>query len=485
MSGKLTLFAIMEGLEYKLIAGQDTPVSGIAYDSRTVQEGDVYFALKGQNFDGSEFIDDAIEKGCSAVVTEDEIDTSFAPMLKTSNSRSALAFASSAFYGHPSRELKLLGITGTNGKTSVAFILRYLLQSACHTTSIMGTVGNDFGSGLTQGKLTTPEAPEINRFLRNAVKAGSTHAVMEVSSHSLKMKRTAGLAFDVALFTNLTHDHLDFHGDFESYKESKAKLFKSLSPSAKAILNKDDPAWEELISSSSAGIITYSLSDSTADFHATAYSYDSAGIRITLATPKVEAEIASSLVGEFNVYNLVAAYAAAEAAGAEPSGDLRELPQIPGRLEKISIDADFTLLVDYAHTPDALRNAIKASRELLSGTGKLITLFGCGGDRDKEKRPLMGEVASTLSEFTIITSDNPRGEKPEDIISEILTGIDSKASFDSVPERRSALKMALDIAETGDVVLIAGKGHEDYQETMGVKTRFSDKEVLEEIMRSN
>ena len=485
MSGKLTLFGIMEGLEYRLIAGQDTPVSGIAYDSRAVQEGDVYFALKGQNFDGAEFINDAIEKGCSAVVTEEEIDMSFAPLLKTSNTRFALAFASSAFYGHPSRDLKLLGITGTNGKTSVAFILRQLLQSAGHTTAIMGTVGNDFGSGLTESKLTTPEAPEINRFLRDALKAGSTHAVMEVSSHSLSMKRTAGLAFDVALFTNLTHDHLDFHGDFESYRESKAKLFSSLSPSAKAVLNKDDPAWEELISSSPAGVITYSLSDSTADYHATSYSYDSAGIRINLATPKIETEIVSSLVGEFNVYNLVAAYAAAEVVGAKPSGDLRELPQIPGRLEKILIDADFTVIVDYAHTPDALRNAIKASRELLSGTGKLITLFGCGGDRDKEKRPLMGEVASTLSEFIIITSDNPRSEKPEAVIGEILTGIDSKASFEPIPDRRTALKKALNIATTGDVVLIAGKGHEGYQEIMGVKTKFSDKEVVEEIMGSN
>lgn len=485
MSEALTLFEIMEGLEYKLIAGQDTPVSGIAYDSRAVQEGNVYFALKGQNFNGAEFIDDAVEKGCSAVVTEEEIDTSFAPLLKTSDSRSALAFASSAFYGHPSRDLKLLGITGTNGKTSVAFILRYLLQSAGHTTAIMGTVGNDYGSGLIESNLTTPEAPEINRFLRDALKAGSTHAVMEVSSHSLSMKRTAGLTFAVALFTNLTHDHLDFHGDFDSYRESKAKLFSSLSPSAKAILNKDDPAWEELISSSSAGIITYSLSDSTADYHAASYSNDSAGTRINLVTPKIETEIASSLVGEFNVYNLVGAYAAAEAAGAKPSGDLSELPQIPGRFEMLQINSDFTLLVDYAHTPDALKNAIEASRNLLSGTGKLITLFGCGGDRDKAKRPLMGEVASTLSEFTIITSDNPRGEKPEDIINEILTGIDSKASFDSIPDRRAALKTALNIAKTGDVVLIAGKGHEDYQETMGVKTRFSDKEVLEEIMRSN
>lgn len=485
MSGALTLFEIMEGLEYKLIAGQDTPVSGIAYDSRTVQEGDVYFALKGENFNGVEFINDAVEKGCSAVVTEEEIDTSFAPLLKTLDSRSALAFASSAFYGHPSRDLKLLGITGTNGKTSVAFILRYLLQSAGHTTAIMGTVGNDYGSGLIDSKLTTPEAPEINRFLRDALKAGSTHAVMEVSSHSLSMKRTAGLTFDVALFTNLTHDHLDFHGDFDSYRESKAKLFNSLSPTAMAILNIDDPAWEELISSSSAEIITYSLSDSTADYHATSYSNDSAGTRINLVTPKIETEIASSLVGEFNVYNLVAAYAAAEAVGAKPSGDLSELPQIPGRFEMLQINADFTLLVDYAHTPDALRNAIEASRELLSGTGKLITLFGCGGDRDKAKRPLMGEVASTLSEFAIITSDNPRNEKPEDIISEILKGIDSKASFESIPDRRAALKTALNIAKTGDVVLIAGKGHEDYQETMGVKTRFSDKEVLEEIMRSN
>ena len=484
MSGTHTLFEIMEGLEYSIISGQDKPISGIAYDSRVVKEGDVYFALKGQQFDGAEFINDAIDKGCSAVVTEEEIDGSFVTLLKTSDSRSALAFASSAFYGHPSHDLKLLGITGTNGKTSVAFILRYLLQSTGHMTAIMGTVGNDYGSGMTESKLTTPEAPEINKFLRDALKAGSTHAVMEVSSHSLKMKRAAGLAFDVALFTNLTHDHLDFHGDFDSYRESKAMLFNGLSRSAKAVVNKDDPAWEKVVSSSPAGIVTYSMSDSSADYHAASYSHSSDGLRIDLATPENDIEITSSLVGEFNVYNLMAAYAAAEAVGAKPDGDLGELPQIPGRLEKITVNADFTVLVDYAHTPDALRNAITAARELLSGTGKLVTVFGCGGDRDKEKRAVMGEIASTLSEFIIITSDNPRNEKPEDIISEIIKGIDPKTPFDSIPDRRAALKMALKIATTGDVILIAGKGHEDYQETMGVKTKFSDKETIAEIMGS-
>ena len=482
MSGTLTLFEIMEGIEYTLKSGQDTPVSGIAYDSRTLQEGDVYFALTGGTFDGAEFIDDAIEKGCSAVVTEKAVDRSFAPLLITTDSRSALAFASSAFYGHPSRELKLIGITGTHGKTSVAFILRYLLQSDGHRTAIMGTIGNDLGSGLIESKLTTLEAPEINKFLRDALKTGSTHAVMEVSSHSLSMKRTAGLAFDVALFTNLTHDHLDFHGDFDSYRESKAMLFNDLSSSSKAILNKDDSSWEKMVSSSPAGLITYSLSDSTADYHAESYSYSSDGLRLNLITPDAETEIKSSLVGEFNIYNLMAAYAAAEAVGAEPGSDLSELPQIPGRLEKISIDSDFTVLVDYAHTPDALKNAINASREILSGSGKLITVFGCGGDRDREKRPLMGKVASTLSDFTIITSDNPRGEKPEAVISEILTGMVSKAPFESIPDRRAALKRALKIAGTGDVVLIAGKGHEAYQEVMGVRTKFSDKEALIELM---
>ncbi len=483
MSGTLTLFELMEGLEYTQIAGNDTPVNGIAYDSRTLQEGDVYFALKGGTFDGDDFISDVIEKGCSAVITQDDLRySSTLPTLKTPDTRLALALASSTFYGHPSRQLKLIGITGTNGKTSVAFILRYLLQSVGNKTAIMGTVGYDFGSGMTESRLTTPEAPEINKFLQNALKAGSTHAVIEVSSHSLYMKRAAGLAFDVALFTNLTQDHLDFHGDIDSYRESKAKLFVGLDSSAKAVLNKDDPAWEQLASSSSAEIITYSLSDSTADYHVTSYSHSSDGLRVNLVTPEIKTEIASSLVGEFNVYNIISAYAAAEAVGAKPDSGLSELPQIPGRLEKLSLDSDFTLFVDYAHTPDALKNAINAAREVLGDSGKLITLFGCGGDRDKEKRPIMGEVASTLSDFTIITSDNPRSEKPEDIIKEIVAGIETNAQFDSVPDRRAALKMALKIASTGDVVLIAGKGHEEYQELMGIRNRFSDKEVVKELM---
>lgn len=474
----------MEGIEYKDLTGNDAVVSGIAYDSRAVQKGDVYFALKGENFDGAQFIPDAIERGCSAVVSVDYENTTEVPVLTTPDTRLALAYASSAFYGNPSRNLKLIGITGTNGKTSVAHILRYMLQSAGCKTAILGTVGHDYGEGIEKSSLTTPEAPELNRFLRKAVNEGSSHAVMEVSSHSLALKRVRGLDFDVAVFTNLTHDHLDYHKNFESYRNAKGLLFKELKDSAYAVINIDDESSNYMSTMTSANVATFSISDSSADYQALSHTYSDRGMKISLSIPKGALDIESPLSGEFNVYNLMAAFTAVEVLGVNTDSaveNLTNLSQIPGRFEKIDSDAGFTIIVDYAHTPDALENTMIAAGELRAPDSRLITVFGCGGDRDVEKRPIMGKLASSLSDLVIVTSDNPRSEPPESIISGITQGM-NKDNFKAIEDRRSAIGHALAEANSGDVVLVAGKGHEDYQEINGVRKPFSDKEVIKELL---
>jgi len=474
----------MEGVEFNDNKGIDAVISGIAYDSRAVQNGDVYFALTGENFDGAEFIADALKRGCSAVVSRDYDNSSEVPALTTSDPRLALAYASSAFYGNPSGKLKLIGITGTNGKTSVAHILRYMLESAGCKTAILGTVGHDYGAGIEKSTLTTPEAPELNRFLRKAVDEGSSHAVMEVSSHSLALKRVRGLDFDVAVFTNLTHDHLDYHKNFDSYRNSKGSFFKELKDSAYAVINIDDDASGFMSTLTSANVVTFSISDSTSDYQALSHIYSDRGMKISLSIPRGTVDIESPLSGEFNVYNLLAAFSAVEVLGVK--GDhaienLTELSQIPGRFEKIDSRADFTIIVDYAHTPDALKNTMLAAQEMTGNNGRLITLFGCGGDRDIEKRPVMGQLASSHSDLVVVTSDNPRSESPESIISGITQGMDNY-NFKAIEDRRSAISYALSEAKSGDVVLVAGKGHEDYQEINGVRIPFSDKEIIKEIL---
>jgi len=474
----------MEGIEYKDLRGTDTAISGIAYDSRSVREGDVYFALSGENYNGEQFIPDAIERGCSAVVSREYDKTPDLPAVTTSDPRLALAYASSAFYGNPSRELKLIGITGTNGKTSVAHILRYMLQSAGYKTAILGTVGHDYGEGIEKSSLTTPEAPELNRFLRKAVDESSTHAVMEVSSHSLALKRVSGLDFDVAVFTNLTHDHLDYHKNFESYRNSKGLFFSDLKDSAYAVINIDDESAGYMSTLTSANVVTFSISDSSADYQAISHTFSERGMKISLSIPRGTVNIESPLSGEFNVYNLIAAFSAVDQLGVKADNaieNLADLSQIPGRFEKIESDAGFTIIVDYAHTPHALENTMKAARELTAPDGRLITVFGCGGDKDVEKRPIMGKLASSLSDLVIVTSDNPRSEPPENIISDIINGM-IKDNYSSIKERRSAINHALTEANNGDVVLVAGKGHEDYQEINGIRKPFSDKDVIKEFL---
>ena len=366
----------------------------------------------------------------------------------------------------------------------MAHILRYMLQSAGCKTAILGTVGHDYGAGIEKSTLTTPEAPELNRFLRKAVDEGSSHAVMEVSSHSLALKRVRGLDFDVAVFTNLTHDHLDYHKNFESYRNAKGMFFKELKDSAYAVINIDDEASNYMSTMTAANVVTFSISDSSADYQALSHSYSDRGMEISLSIPRGTVNIESPLSGEFNVYNLLAAFSAVESLGVKGDHaieDLTELSQIPGRFEKIDSDADFTIIVDYAHTPDALENTMLVAKELTDTNSRLITLFGCGGDRDVEKRPVMGRLASSLSDLVIVTSDNPRSESPESIISGITQGMD-KDNFKSIEDRRSAITYALSEAKSGDVVLVAGKGHEDYQEINGVRKPFSDKEIIKEIL---
>jgi UDP-N-acetylmuramoyl-L-alanyl-D-glutamate--2,6-diaminopimelate ligase len=470
-------------------------VTGIAYDSRTVEPGNVFVALKGQHTDGMLFVQQAIDRGAIAVVSAEQAPSSVnVPWSTVHDPRLALAFLADAFYQHPSAEMQVVGITGTNGKTTTAYLVAALFEAAGIRCGVLGTVVYKVGHEVREATRTTPEPPDVQMLLREMVTAGCGACAMEVSSHALSLSRVDGMSFSAAVFTNLTRDHLDFHGDMETYFQAKRRLFDMLSADAPCLINIDDPRGAGL-AESVPHPVTYAI-NRTADIMPGPLSFSLAGLAFDIRTPRGAVLVRSPLVGRPNVYNILAAVATAVALDLPLDAierGVQSLKGVPGRFQIVSSPNDeVTVVVDYAHTDDALRNLLETARPLASG--RLITVFGCGGDRDRTKRPLMGAVAGRLSDLIIVTSDNPRTEDPHRIIEEVHRGLtadtrrNSAQAVVTVVDRREAIGKAIEMARPGDLVLIAGKGHEKYQVIGDRVLPFDDVAVAREALgrrRSN
>ncbi len=470
-------------------------VTGVAYDSRRVDPGQVFVALKGLHADGASFARQAIERGAVAIVSDQPAPPDVSISWTTvTDSRQALAMLSAAFYGHPSSQMQVIGITGTNGKTTTAFLIASIFDAAGRRCGVLGTVGHRIGDDMRAATHTTPEAPEVQHMLRQMSERGCGVCAMEVSSHALSLRRVDGVTFAAGVFTNLTRDHLDFHPDMEAYFQAKRRLFEMLPPDAPSLVNLDDPRGAALTEVGRRPV-TYAV-NRPADITTGPLSFSLEGLAFDVRTPRGTLQVRSSLVGRPNVYNILAAVSTATALDVSFDAierGLTALSGVPGRFQIVSRPKDeLTVVVDYAHTDDALRNLLETTRPLTHG--QLITVFGCGGDRDRTKRPLMGAVAGRLSDLILITSDNPRSEDPGRIIEEIRRGItantrrDSAQQLFSMVDRREAIAKAIELARPGDVVLIAGKGHEKYQVIGEEMLPFDDVTVAQDALnrrRSN
>ncbi|MFN7946658.1 MAG: UDP-N-acetylmuramoyl-L-alanyl-D-glutamate--2,6-diaminopimelate ligase [Blastocatellia bacterium] len=467
--------------------------SAVTHDSRRVVPGGIFVAITGAHTDGNNFVQEAMKRGALAVISEKARPADFEGVwLQVADARAALAQAAAAVHGHPSHKLKLVGITGTNGKTTTAHLVESIFRAAGEVPAMMGTISYRIGNEQVNAEFTTPEASEIQDFLRRAVDAGSRYAVMEVSSHAIDLRRVEGLRFEVAAFTNLTQDHLDYHRTMDEYFAVKRRLFEgrigsSVEQPAHSVINLDDPRGAELKALGGAATLTYAL-DAEADITTEARNFGLTGLHFTARTPPGELEINSSLVGRPHAYNCLCAAGIGLALGFDREVIARGIAEcrlVSGRFERASgAEDDITVIVDYAHTPDALVNVLRTVRDALRGQGgRVITVFGCGGDRDKTKRPLMGEAAAQLSDYVIATSDNPRSEDPEAILRDIEPGLKSTSTpFEMITDRRAAIFRAITQAAPGDVVMIAGKGHETYQILATGKIHFDDREVAREAL---
>jgi UDP-N-acetylmuramoyl-L-alanyl-D-glutamate--2,6-diaminopimelate ligase len=467
-------------------------LGGIAYDSRQVVSHGVFFGLRGEHADGASFAGQAVARGASLIVAESMPAPALErPWLIVRDARRTLAAAAAAWYGHPSRQMQVVGITGTNGKTTTAYLMAAIFEAAGASCGLLGTVAYRIGKQEREATRTTPEAPDVQRMLREMADAGCGAAVMEASSHALALHRVDDIRFAAAIFTNLTREHLDYHHDMDRYFAAKRRLFDMLEPGVPAVVNLDDPRGPELAASVSQPV-TYGI-DRRADIMPGPLSFSLEGLRFEIRTPRGSLNVASPLVGRPNVYNILAAVGAATALDipfAEIERGVASLARVPGRFQVVSDAADeITVLVDYAHTDDALRNLLETARPLSSG--RLITVFGCGGDRDRSKRPLMGAVAARLSDVVIVTSDNPRSEDPQRIIEEIQRGLAAGAARDpkrepaaqlAIVDRRAAILKAVQLARAGDLVLVAGKGHEKTQVIGDRALPFDDVAVATEAL---
>ncbi len=458
--------------------GPDVEVSSLAYRSSSVTQGALFFCVRGFTSDGHEFAPDAVERGAVALVCERPLDLGV-PEVIVPDARAAMPAAAARFYGDPTSELRVVGITGTNGKTTTAFLVRALLEAAGVQTGLLGTVKSVVGGREEPVERTTPEAIDLQATFRRMLDAGDRACAIEVSSHALELGRAEGIRFACRVFTNLTQDHLDFHETMENYYLAKRKLFEE--PGVPSVVNLDDEYGRRL-AGEIEGAVTYAI-DRDADYRARDVRFDPAGSSFTCDTPDGPLAIETRLPGLFNVQNSLAGIAAARSLGVEPEAirrGLAEADRVPGRFEPVDEGQDFTVLVDYAHTPEALENVLRAARGITSG--RLHVVFGAGGDRDRAKRPLMGRAASELADRVIVTSDNPRSEQPEAIVDEVLAG--TSADAERAVDRRRAIAHAVESAAAGDVVVIAGKGHEQGQEFEGGrKEPFDDVTVAREALR--
>src|SRR5215469_247669 len=485
----MTFLDLLAGAEVLAQSG-NPQVTGVEYDSRRVKPGNVFVAMRGEASDGNRFLSQAIRAGAVAVVTDSDETPRDVAWARVAHGRRALAVVSQNFYGHPAGRLALTGITGTNGKSTTAFSIESILSAAGRKCALVGTIEYHVAGKVLPAPHTTPEALELQRIFRQAADHGASEVVMEVSSHALAQGRTYGIPFEVGVFTNLTRDHLDYHATMEEYFAAKRILFeRSEIPEPRcAVLNVDDEAGVRLAKFSkgqSSRVITYGLLHG--DVHATQVEITAHGTRFRVVTPDDTIPVDSRLIGRVNVYNILAAIAVAYARGCSSHAiaeGVRTLARVPGRFERVDCGQAFTVVVDYAHTDDALRNLTALAREFVKASGgRVITVFGCGGDRDRSKRPLMGEAAGKGSDFVVVTSDNPRSEDPANIVEDALPGLRQTRTRHAVElDRKKAIRLALIEAMPGDMVLIAGKGHEKYQITREGTFPFDDTEVAAEAL---
>lgn len=492
----MTTLELLEGLNIKGTTGTlNTVIKGIAYDSRLVEKDFLFVAVKGFRVDGHDYIKDVLSRGAAAIVMENALvvadvkqhaDLNRISFIEVSDSRKALALISSAFYGHPSKSLSLVGITGTNGKTTTSFITKSIIEAGGSKAGLIGTISCMTGERTEVSVNTTPESLDLQRYLKEMVTNKMEYAVLEVSSHALSLDRVKGCSYKAAAFTNFTQDHLDFHNTMEEYFRAKTRIFDSLAKDGKAVLNMDDPMIRPLAHEINKDVVTFGIK-SNAMIRAENISDNSTalpgGLSFDVRTPEGGFRIDSKFIGRFNVYNILASIGIAYALGIDEDTikkGVRAAEPVEGRFENLDEGQDFLCIVDYAHTEDALRKLIDEARFMTKG--RVITVVGCGGDRDRSKRPLMGFAASELSDLVFITSDNPRTENPMEIIEEMVKGI-KKENYTIRADRETAIKESVLIAEKGDILIVAGKGHEDYQEINGERHHFSDKEVLIKAIR--
>ncbi|MGH2951033.1 MAG: UDP-N-acetylmuramoyl-L-alanyl-D-glutamate--2,6-diaminopimelate ligase [Solirubrobacterales bacterium] len=484
----MELRELLAGADVTEIRGDpQAEITGLAYDSRQAGRGSLFFAVPGHAVDGHAFAAAAVEAGAEAVVLERDLELpAFVTRALVADARAAMAHAGVRFFGDPTAELRVAGVTGTNGKTTTAFLIREILERAGVPTGLLGTVKRVIGGAEEEVERTTPEAIDLQATFRRMVDAGDVACAMEVSSHALALHRTDGVRFAVAAFTNLTQDHLDFHADMEDYFQAKRRLFV-LDQVQRPVVNLDDPYGERLVAE--LDCTTFSAAgDARADYRALEARFDAARSRFRCLAPDGEAEISTPLPGRFNVENALCAIASTAGLGVDlesAASGLAEAPRAPGRFEPVDEGQPFAVLVDYAHTPDSLENVLAAAREVTEG--RLLAVFGCGGDRDRDKRPLMGAIADRLADLVVVTSDNPRSEDPAAIVEEILAGAregSGSAEVEAEVDRRAAIAIALEAAGPGDTVVVAGKGHEQGQEfERGRKVPFDDREVAREELR--
>ncbi len=465
------------------------PIEQVQFDSRKVGKGDLFVAVKGTQVDGHEYIHDAINQGASAIICQHDIAPSESvTMVQTENSSLALGIIASNYYGNPSSKLILNGVTGTNGKTTIVSLLYTLFRKLGYHVGLLSTILNKINDDELPSTHTTGDALQINQLLKKMVDAGCTHCFMEVSSHAIDQNRISGLNFDIAVFTNITHDHLDYHLTFDSYIKAKKKLFDNLKPGSFALVNSDDKRGKIMLQNTKAEKRTFGLK-SMSNFKAKILSNSLHGLELDIDNFKIW----FNLIGDFNAYNLIASYGVGILLGEDPEEvlvALSALEPVQGRFECIRLKRNITAIIDYAHTPDALDNVLKTITKVRTNNEQVITVIGCGGNRDKEKRPIMADIACKMSNRVIFTSDNPRDEEPEAIIEDMKRGVrasDFKKTL-TVVDRKEAIKTALALSNDNDIILIAGKGHEQYQEVKGEKKDFCDRRTLlelEKLMSNN
>ena len=479
----MKLLELLNGVKYEIEGGSlEAEINHLQYDSRKILEGDMFVCLKGFEADGHEYAQKAVDLGAKVIVCENDVDIKGdnITIIKVKEGRKALAIMSANYYGHPSKNLKLIGVTGTNGKTTTVYILKSMLEKAGFKVGLVGTIANYIGDEKVKSERTTPESLELQKLFSDMVDKGCEYCVMEVSSHSLELDRVYGCEFEVGIFTNLTRDHLDFHKTFDNYYNAKFKLFDR---SKTSVINIDDNYGYRVLNDvkeiEGREILTYSINNES-DFKASNIELKQSDINFIVNNT----EFKSSLPGEYNVYNALGAIAALNSLGIKEEFIKEGLKNVvvPGRCERLGYkyDIPYEIIIDFAHTPDGLKNILETLRGFT--TNRLIAVYGCGGDRDRVKRAEIGRVGSEIADLAIITSDNPRNEDPMEIIKEIISGI-KKTNYLAIENRAEAIKLALSMAEPGDVVVMAGKGHEDYQITNEGVIHFDEREVVDEILR--